>query len=185
MSSRSLTQTRKGQVIWKGKVDVNLNVAEAFFKAQLPGMIVLRTQKKSVDKYGNSLGQYSYGYGKKRERMGEKADRVYMRLTGGLMNSIQGRDSVFTNTSVKVKIGAGANRAKVVKPPGGGKRGRWQIDNSKQGPMYSQILYWLGPGAKGKKRDILGFTRKEIKKIAKMLAKKENILKKRPRGGRR
>jgi hypothetical protein len=121
-----------------------------FFETHLPSAIIIRTQKKSLDRYGKPLGEYSDGYGKRRVRMGESDGRVVLRLTGGLLNSIRARDSVMKKTSVRVTIGAGANR---------------------------QILYWLGPGSRGKKREILGFTKKELKAIAKKITKLKGIMK--------
>lgn len=109
--------------------------------------------------------------------MGESDGRVVLRLTGGLLNSIRARDSVMKKTNVRVTIGAGANRSKVVRPPEDGKFGKWEIDASKVGPRYNQILYWLGPGSRGKKREILGFTKKELKAIAKKITKLKGIMK--------
>lgn len=177
MSSRSLTQPQKGTVKWSKTPTVNLNVARVFFETHLPSAIIIRTQKKSLDRYGNSLGDYSEGYNNRRARMGESTGRVTLRLTGGLLNSIRARDSVMKKTSVSVTIGAGANPSKVVRPPKDGGFGRWEIDASKIGPRYNQILYWLGPGARGKKREILGFSKRELKAIAKKITKLKGILK--------
>lgn len=177
MSSRSLTQPRKGTVKWSKTPRIDLNVARMFFETHLPSAIIIRTQKKSLDRYGKPLGEYSDGYGKRRVRMGESDGRVVLRLTGGLLNSIRARDSVMKKTSVRVTIGAGANRSKVVRPPEDGKFGKWEIDASKVGPRYNQILYWLGPGSRGKKREILGFTKKELKAIAKKITKLKGIMK--------
>jgi len=174
---RGLSTARtKGGITWKGRASVNHKLVGAYFATEIPSMIVRRTFLKSRDRNDVPFAPYSWAYREKRVDMGEKADRVYLHLTGGLMRSISALKRKTTQTALTVTIGARPTRSRIVTTMPDGGKGHY-VETGKWGPRHNQILYFLGPGAKSnKRREILGLTPKERSAMAKAIPKLPNVL---------
>lgn len=176
--------TQRGKhATWKGETKVNVQAVEAIFKTEIVKMILLRTFQKSRDKRGVSFPGYSTkptyekSYKKKREKMGEAVDRVYLHLTGGLQRSITWLNVITRKDRHTVTFGAKPTRSRQVTTMANGGTGHYR-ETGKWGPRHNELLYYLGPGApSNRRRDIMGLTKSERAEIARQIKNTSGVLK--------
>ena len=83
--------------------------------AFVPGAILLRTDK-GISSTGQAFAQYSTRYRRQLQRMGED-QKIDLRLTGGLMNSVKVRDKRISANGVEVVVAPDAGTSPQVRAP--------------------------------------------------------------------
>lgn len=98
----------------------NGRAVAALIKAIVPGGIVERTGR-GLDMYGRQFAAYSPRYRGQLRRMGED-QKIDLRLSGGLLNSVKARGADVTDNRVVVTVAPDTGTSPVWKAKAGGKK---------------------------------------------------------------
>lgn len=146
-----ITVTRRGQ-----PPRFNAEAIAREIQRFAPGAIIERTGR-GIDLNGRPFASYSPRYRGQLRRMGED-QKVDLRLSGGLLNSVKARDALLRADSVEVVIAPDTGTSPVWKAKAGGKarferaqsKGkdtarayRSQRVDGKQSPPHNVVGYWL------------------------------------------
>lgn len=151
---------------------------------------ILKRVDAGKDLNGAQFAPYSTEYAS-RLRRGNEDDKVDLRMSSGLMNSIKGRDIIHEGDSVSVifspDTGTSPQKAFKVTELKQQKRdqllkserknlpGKW-VNTGKRGPEHNILADWLHYGtSKLPPRPFLGLTHDEIESLKQLLAKAKII----------
>ena len=139
--------------------------AAKVISAFVPGAILLRTaQGKSTT--GAAFADYSDSYRKTLQAMGED-QKVDLRLTGGLLNSVKVRDTVTAADYVQVTIAPDNGTSAQVVP-----KKKKMKKTGKRGPPHNVLGYWLHHGtATTPARPFMGLTKEQEAELYRLLGK--------------
>jgi hypothetical protein len=131
----------------------------------VPGAILRRTAQ-GVDANGKPFAPYTASY---RERLAEMSEdqKIDLRLTGGLMNSVKVREKRITSQGVEVVIAPDTGTSpRVVAADGRAKR------TGDQGPPHNVLGYWLHHGTPHMRaRPFMGLSPEQQTELNRILAK--------------
>jgi hypothetical protein len=133
--------------------------------AFVPGAILRRTDQ-GISSTGQAFASYSQSY---RERLASMSEdqKIDLRLTGGLMNSIKVRDKRITSQGVEVVIAPDTGASPQVSPRNG-KAHR----TGKQGPAHNVLGYWIHHGTSTTPaRPFMGLTPEQERELNVLLGK--------------
>jgi hypothetical protein len=132
--------------------------------AFVPGAILRRTDQ-GISSTGAALAPYTSSYRKTLAKMGED-QKVDLRLTGGLMNSIKARDIQVTPDGVRVTIAPDAGTSPAVYAADGkAKR------SGNRGPPHNVLGYWIHHGIGTVARPFMGLTPEQERELYLILGK--------------
>lgn len=138
--------------------------AAKVISAFVPGAILLRTaQGKSTT--GNAFAAYSDSYRKTLRAMGED-QKVDLRLTGGLLNSVKVRDTVTAADYVQVTIAPDNGTSAQVVP-----KNKKMRKTGKRGPPHNVLGYWIHHGVGMPARPFMGLTKEQEAELYRLLGK--------------
>ena len=133
--------------------------------AFVPGAILLRTDK-GISSTGQAFASYSDRYRRQLQRMGED-QKIDLRLTGGLMNSVKVREKRISANGVEVVVAPDTGTSPQVTPRNG-KAHR----TGERGPPHNVLGYWLHHGtATMPARPFMGLTREQERELNVLLGK--------------
>lgn len=133
--------------------------------AFVPGAILLRTGK-GISSTGQAFASYSNKY---RERLATMSEdqKIDIRLTGGLMNSVKVREKRISANGVEVVVAPDTGTSPQVTPRNG-KAHR----TGERGPPHNVVGYWIHHGtATMPARPFMGLTREQEAELNRLLGK--------------
>lgn len=131
----------------------------------VPGAILRRTDK-GISSTGQAFASYSHSY---RERLAAMSEdqKIDLRLTGGLMNSVKVREKRISANGVEVVVAPDTGTSPQVTPRNG-KAHR----TGERGPPHNVLGYWIHHGtATMKARPFMGMTREQERELNMLLGK--------------
>lgn len=152
--------------------------------AFVPGAILRRTDQ-GISSTGQAFASYSTQYRRQLQRMGED-QKIDLRLTGGLMNSIKVRETRITGTGVEVVIAPDTGSSNQVRAPSEiralrqaglveGRFGETAISKTltgEQGPPHNVLGYWIHHGTSTTPaRPFMGLTKEQEAELYRLLGK--------------
>ena len=146
-------------------VKFNAEKAAKVIGAFVPGAILRRTDQ-GISSTGQAFASYSHSY---RERLAAMSEdqKIDLRLTGGLMNSIKVRDKRITSQGVEVVIAPDTGTSPQVSPRNG-KAHR----TGDRGPPHNVLGYWLHHGTPHMRaRPFMGLSPEQQTELNRILAK--------------
>lgn len=131
----------------------------------VPGAILMRTDK-GISSTGAAFASYSQSYRDRLAAMSED-QKIDLRLTGGLMNSVKVRDKRLSTNGVEVVIAPDTGTSPQVSP----RKGKAHR-NGKRGPPHNVLGYWLHHGtARMPARPFMGLTPEQERELNALIAK--------------
>lgn len=133
--------------------------------AFVPGAILLRTDK-GISSTGAAFASYSESYRDRLVAMSED-QKIDLRLTGGLLNSVKVRDKRISANGVEVVVAPDAGTSPQVTP----RKGKAHR-TGRRGPPHNVLGYWIHHGtATTPARPFMGLTREQEAELNRLLAK--------------
>lgn len=133
--------------------------------AFVPGAILRRTDQ-GISSTGAGFASYSHSYRERLAAMSEN-QKIDLRLTGGLLNSIKVRDKRITSQGVEVVIAPDTGTSPQVSPRNG-KAHR----TGDRGPPHNVLGYWIHHGtATTPARPFMGLTPDQQRELNQLLGK--------------
>lgn len=115
MITKTKSVGRSVVVKQEGELKLDAKKFERVLKPAVVGKILDHTDK-GLDKDGKELPDYSRGYERKLERMGEDT-KPDQRVTGAMMNSVQHRKTTQGATGIDLIFAPGTGTSASVRPP--------------------------------------------------------------------
>lgn len=139
--------------------------AAKVISAFVPGAILRRTAQ-GLDMHGDPFSPYQPSYREALADMGED-QRVDLRLTGGLMNSVKVRERRLSPDGVAITVAPDTGTSPQVAPSDGrAKR------TGKQGPPHNVLGYWIHHGTPHMRaRPFMGLSPAQQDELNRLLAK--------------
>ena len=146
-------------------VKFNAEKAARVIGAFVPGAILLRTDK-GISSTGQAFASYSDRYRRQLQRMGED-QKIDLRLTGGLMNSVKVREKRISANGVEVVVAPDTGTSPQVTP-----RNNKAHRTGERGPPHNVLGYWIHHGtATMPARPFMGLTREQERELNMLLGK--------------